>query len=295
MKKPTFNILDVFAEEKYAGNQLAVFREVGNLSDIEMQKIAREINFSETTFILSDQPQDGSYRVRIFTPKTEVPFAGHPTLGTAYVIQQEIIKRPVAEVHLHLKVGQIPVSFDYHQDVPQTLWMRQQPPTFGPVFTPAEIAAGLKITEDVIDRGFPIQEVSTGLPFILVPLKSLAAVQTTPIVRVSDFDLIHSTQSKAVMIFAPECHEPANQLHVRVYADFYGVPEDPATGSANGCLAGYLAKHRYFGNSKVDIRVEQGHEMGRSSLLFLRAQESGNQIEVTVGGKVVPVATGVWD
>ena len=113
MEKLTFYILDVFAEEKYAGNQLAVVRDAGGLSDAEMQKIAKEMNYSETTFILSEQPRGGAYDVRIFTPEIEVPFAGHPTLGTAFVIQQEIVGEPVEVVNLNLKVGQIPVTFNY--------------------------------------------------------------------------------------------------------------------------------------------------------------------------------------
>ncbi|MBN1814459.1 MAG: PhzF family phenazine biosynthesis protein, partial [Anaerolineae bacterium] len=128
MDRLTFYIVDVFAERKYSGNQLAVFRKAAGLSTDEMQAIAREMHFSETTFVLSDQPRDGGYDVRIFTPQAELPFAGHPTLGTAFVIRQEIIGRPAEQVILNLQVGPIPVTFD--GDI---LWMKQVEPQFGEV------------------------------------------------------------------------------------------------------------------------------------------------------------------
>ena len=146
----TFYIADVFAEEKFTGNQLAVVKDADGLSDIRMQQIAREINFSETTFILSDEKRSGGYDVRIFTPKEEVPFAGHPTLGTAYIIQ-------------HLKIGQIPVNLN---DARGVLWMKQMPPTFDMVFNPDKISNFLNVDASDIDHMYPIQEVSTGLPFI---------------------------------------------------------------------------------------------------------------------------------
>ena len=177
IQKNTFHILDVFAEEKYAGNQLAVVRVKKKLSDLEMQRIAREINFSETTFILSDVPQKRGYDVRIFTPQKEIPFAGHPTLGTAYIIQKEIIKKPIKDVILNLKVGQIPVSFSYRGGKISRLTMKQMEPTFGRRFDIQKIAEVLSLNESEIDERFPIEEVSTGLPFIIVPLKTLDTVK----------------------------------------------------------------------------------------------------------------------
>ena len=121
MPNPTFYIVDVFAEGKYAGNQLAVVREVGHLPDVALQMIAAEMNYSETTFVLSDEERDGGYEVRIFTPREEIPFAGHPALGTAFVIAREVATEPRQNVTLNLKVGQIPV------DLGDVLWMRQLP------------------------------------------------------------------------------------------------------------------------------------------------------------------------
>lgn len=172
MAKPIFYILDVFAEQKYAGNQLAVFRDADKLSDAEMQQIAKEMHFSETTFILSEGKRNCGYDVRIFTPEHKIPFAGHPTLGTAYVIQQEIIKEPVETVILNLKVGQIPVTLKYSGEQIDIMWMKQINPIFGKVFDPLSLSRVLHIDEREIDDRFPIQEVSTGTPFIMVPLKS---------------------------------------------------------------------------------------------------------------------------
>ena len=292
MERRIFYIVDVFAERKYAGNQLAVFKGVKNLSDKQMQQFAKEMNYSETTFILSEEKRNGGYDVRIFTPEHEVPFAGHPTLGTAYVIQQEIVKEPVEKVALNLKVGQIPVTFKYSGQQVDIMWMKQINPIFGEVFNSKPISQALGLKETNINDRFPIQDVSTGVPFIIVPLKSLTAVKQARIDKDRYFELIKNTQAKAILVFSPETYNKENDLNVRVFADYYGVPEDPATGSANGCLAGYLVKHRYFGDDRIDIRVEQGYEIGRPSLLFLRAEDKEGKIDVLVGGKAIMVAKG---
>ena len=292
MTKRSFYIVDVFAERKYAGNQLAVFTNAEEVSDTQMQEFAKEMHFSETTFILSEEKRDGGYDVRIFTPEYEIPFAGHPTLGTAYVIQQEIIKEPVKQVVLNLKVGQIPVSFKYSRKDIDIMWMKQKAPTFGRIFGLETISNILNLDQKEIDDRWPIQEVSTGTPFIMVPLRTLNAVKQARIDRDKASDLIKDTEAKAILVFCPETYAKENQLNVRVFADYYGVPEDPATGSANGCLAGYLAKYRYFGKHRIDIRVEQGYEIGRASLLLLRAEDKEDEIDVFVGGKVVMIAKG---
>ena len=285
----TFYIVDVFAEEKFTGNQLAVVKNADGLSDIRMQQIAREINFSETTFILSDEKRNGGYDVRIFTPKEEVPFAGHPTLGTAYVIQHEIIKKPVETIILNLKIGQIPLNLN---DTRGVLWMKQMPPIFGRIFNSDEISNVLNVEASDIDPWYPIQEVSTGLPFIIVPLKSLGALKKSRIDSEKYFELIRDSDAKALLVFCPETIKVENDINVRVFAQYYGVTEDPATGSGNGCLAGYLVKYNYLKSKKIDIRVEQGYEIGRPSLIYLRGEEKIGEIEVLVGGKVQMVARG---
>ncbi len=292
MEKPTFYLVDVFAEEKFTGNQLAVFRFVKKLSDAEMQRIAKEMNYSETTFILSDEKQDGGYNIRIFTPDTELPFAGHPTLGTAFVIQHEIIKEPINEIVLNLKAGQIPVSFSYTEERPNILWMKQLQPNFGETFDAEMISEVLSLDVRDIDDNYPVQDVSTGLPIVIVPLKTLDAVKRARIARSKYFEFTKDIRAKTILIFCPETYKNENDLNVRFFADYYGIPEDPATGSANGCLAAYLVKHRYFGKGQISIRVEQGYEIGRPSLLLLKAEEKKQEIAVYVGGKVEMVAKG---
>jgi trans-2,3-dihydro-3-hydroxyanthranilate isomerase len=281
----TFYIVDVFAEEKYAGNQLAIVRGGAGLPDEGLQKMALEMNYSETAFVLSEEETEGGYDVRIFTPGDEVPFAGHPTLGTAYVIQHEILTSPVESVTLKLKAGELPVTFG------EVLWMRQLPPTFGAILDPALFTRTLNLeTADLDDRS-PVQVVSTGLPALIVPLRDLDALRRCKV----DWERYTEVAGpgKNLYVFCPESHDDGpGDLSARMFANDLGVPEDPATGSAAGCLAAYLLEHSYLGTDAVDVRVEQGYEIGRPSLLYLQAERDGEKIIVNVGGKVQMVARG---
>jgi trans-2,3-dihydro-3-hydroxyanthranilate isomerase len=288
MSTKSFYIVDVFAEQKYSGNQLAVFCNAAHLSTAEMQAIAQEMHFSETTFILSNDVRDGGYDVRIFTPGEEVPFAGHPTLGTAHIIRKEIIGRPVDKVVLNLQVGQIPVTFG--QD--GILWMEQIAPKFGQVLENVQLAPVLNLNQDDFDPRFPIEEVSTGLPHIIVPLKTLDGLKRARVDSVRYLALVDNNWAKTIMIFCPGGYNEKQSLGVRMFAEYFGIVEDPATGSGNGCLSGYLVKHRYFGADSIDICVGQGYEVGRPSTLYLQAQAKTDCIAVSVGGKVVDIAQG---
>lgn len=292
MKKRVFYLLDVFAESRYTGNQLAVFRDAGGLSDEEMLQIAKEMNYSETTFITPKKKGNGGYDVRIFTPAEEVPFAGHPTLGTAFVINQEIDSGSEEIILLNLKVGQIPVSLHYSEGKVDFLQMKQNPPVFHSILDKNLIARALNLSPVDIDPGFPVQEVSTGLPFIIAPLISLDAVKRAMINKDFFFEIVKKTEAKAVLLFCPDTYEADNDLNARVFVDYYGIPEDPATGSANGCLAGYLVKHRYFGSDSINIHVEQGYEIGRPSRLSLKAESHKDRIDVLVGGQAIMIAKG---
>jgi len=290
MPNLTFYIVDVFAEEKFAGNQLAVFRGGSELSNAEMQRIAREMNFSETTFIRSERENQGGYDVRIFTPMEEVPFAGHPTLGTAHILRSEIIQEKVEKVILNLQVGQIPVTFEPGTD--GLSWMKQIEPIFGQQLDLKKLASVLGLSPNEVDDRFQIQEVSTGLPFMIVPLKNLAALQKARINLEHFFALIKDTWAKGILVFCPEAHSQTDRISVRVFVDYFGIPEDPATGSGNGCLAGYLVKHRYWGKPAIDVCAEQGYEIGRPSLLHLKADEQAGKINIYVGGKSITIAKG---
>ncbi|MBA3790950.1 MAG: PhzF family phenazine biosynthesis protein [Rubrobacter sp.] len=281
-----FFIVDVFAERKYAGNQLAVLLEAGGLSGDEMQAITREFGFSETSFVLSREARDGGYPVRIFTPGGEVPFAGHPTLGTAAVIHHELLSPETSDVSLDVAAGRIPVTLG------DILWMRQLPPTFGDTLDSSLAAPALSLEQSDLDERHPIQTVSTGLPAILIPLENLDALKRCRLDRERYRELAEVAGSPNLYAFCPEPHEAANDLAARMFADDLGVSEDPATGSAAGCLAAYLAEHRYLGDSEVDARLEQGYEIGRPSLLHLRAEKSSEGTTVHVGGKVRMVARG---
>jgi trans-2,3-dihydro-3-hydroxyanthranilate isomerase len=287
-----FLILDVFATGKYTGNQLAACLNAGDLTNTQMQQIAREINFSETTFVTNSEPVNGGYNTRIFTPTTELPFAGHPTLGTAFAIQQEIIKDAVERVNLNYQVGQIPVDLNYLNGELDILWMHQQQPKFFEAVDVEMLAAVIGVSPADIDSRYPIEPISTGLTFIIVPLKTLAAVSQAKL----NLDLYNKNvahlPAQAILVFCAETIDPNRQLHVRVFTECFGIPEDPATGSANGCLAAYLAKYQYFGSPTLDITVEQGIEMGRASLLYLRAEYTPDNCPVSIGGRVINIAKG---
>ena len=291
MNKPKFFITDVFTNRKYGGNQLATFIDCESLSNQEMQQIAKEINFSETTFITSRQPRDGGYDVRIFTPNAEVDFAGHPTLGTAYIIRKKLHLTTANEVTLNLRIGKIPVTFS--QESTQ-LWMKQIPPKFGKTVNAGILARILGIATSDIDVSTPIEEVSTGFPTLIVPLTSLAALKQVKINKHEYLALVKDAWAKIILVYSRENYEPNQNLSVRVFADFYGIPEDAATGSSNGSLAAYLLRHRIFDASHLDVMVGQGYEMGRPSTLSLKANYSDSEVAVYVGGNIVEVAEGVW-
>lgn len=292
MQDLPFTLLDVFANEPYAGNQLAVFKNAGDLPAEIMQKIACEINFSETTFICSGKQADESYSVRIFTPNEEIPFAGHPTLGTAYVIQDEIELEPQSTIKLNLKVGHIPVSFPDGKD--NILWMRQREPEFGEVLSLDSILSLTNLSKNAFLPHYPMQIVSTGLPCVIVPMQSLSDIQSLQWNKPALDAFIQTCPAKAVLAFCAETVDPAADIHARFFAEYYGVPEDPATGSANGCLAAYLFHHNFYGGGPIVKTVEQGMEMGRPSRLSIQAEKMENGLAIQVGGRVRKVAIGTW-
>ncbi len=289
----TFFIVDVFAEEKYAGNQLAVFIDGSGFTASEMQLIARETNFSETTFIIPGRAENGGFNVRIFSLDEELPFAGHPTLGTACIIQREILKKEAPRIILNLPVGPIPVDISYRKGEADEFFMTQNQPAFGEIHDPAGPAAVLNIDPAALDARFPIQDVSTGLPFTIIPLQSLTTLREIKV----NIDLftayVANRPAKSLYLFCPETCRASNDLHARMFDYYHGLPEDPATGSAAGCLAAYLVKHRYCGEPEIDLRIEQGYAINRPSLITIRAAETGaGLMEIKVGGRVIPVAEG---
>jgi trans-2,3-dihydro-3-hydroxyanthranilate isomerase len=288
----SFSIVDVFAKQKYHGNPLAVIKNAESLSDNEMQAIAKEMNYSETTFILPEESTATTFRVRIFTPERELPFAGHPTLGTAFIIQQELVKKKVETITLDLQIGSIPVRFRYRNNAIDEVWMQQYSPSFGGIADKKRIAKMLGLYTTCIDTEYPVQLVSTGIPFLIVPLKSLHCVEQVKINKIYQSSIGEHFENKPLLVFSPETADSENDLHVRVFVDCYGIPEDPATGSGNGCLSGYLLKHNYYGQSSVALRIEQGYELGRPSLIYSEASMKNEELDIRIGGNVVLVGEG---
>ena len=285
-----FHIVDVFARERYTGNQLAVVTEADDLDAEEMQAVAAEMDYSETTFV-TGEPGDGAWPVRIFTPAAEVPFAGHPTLGTAQVIRDHLADGRPGTVTVDLPVGEVPVDVR-ERDGRETLWMTQQPPEFGDELAHEDLAAVLGLPTERLDREWPVEIVSTGLATIVVPVADRDALAAIDVDRAAYDAVTGDREAKNVLAVCRDPRSDDNDLAVRVFAPFYDVPEDPATGSSNGCLAAYLARHEVLGSPAVEARVEQGYEMGRPSLLHLSTAGSDEDITVRVGGSVVPVARG---
>jgi trans-2,3-dihydro-3-hydroxyanthranilate isomerase len=285
-----FFISDVFAETKYQGNQLATFLDCAEFPTEGMQAISGEVNFSETTFVTSERPREGGYDVRIFTPRTELPFAGHPSLGTAFVIRNELLGGKASKVVLNLKVGQVPVTFAENG----LAWMRQPRPEFGRTYDAMDVAGMLSLGKDDIDGSLPIQEVSTGVPFLIIPLRSRESLRRIDVKADLVRELLSDAWAQMPLVFARGGHEKGQDLSVRVFPVLHGISEDAATGSGNGCLAAYLSRTEYLGSPAVRATVGQGYEMGRPSVLHLRTNLDGQGIRVEVGGRVEAVARGIW-
>jgi trans-2,3-dihydro-3-hydroxyanthranilate isomerase len=289
LRRLTMAQWDVFSSRPLAGNSLAVFLDGRGLTDAEMQAIAKEMNLSETTFIL---PRDAAterergIRVRIFTVQEELPFAGHPTLGTAFALRG---LSGAGQVVLELNVGRVPVSFEDNGGPPAFGEMTQIDPTFGIQHEREAVARATGLRVQDFDDSLPIETVSTGLPYTVVPLKSLAIAQNLQIDSNRAAEYLAQTAGKFFYFVTRETVDREARLHARML--FYNA-EDPATGSAAGCAAAWMVAH---GVAKPDERVliEQGVEMKRPSRIFVRASLRDNRVvNVRVGGHSVEIMRG---
>lgn len=280
---------DVFSSRPLEGNSLAVFLDGRGLTDAQMQSIAMEMNLSETTFILPREAaveRERGIRVRIFTVQEELPFAGHPTLGTAFALRGP---SGAQRVTLELNVGKIPVFFEDNAGGQSFGEMTQVDPNFGPQHDRESVgrATGLRLED--FDDTLPIQTVSTGLPYTVTPLKSLAIIQNLRIDSRRAAEYLEKSGGKFFYFVARETMNPDARLHARML--FYNG-EDPATGSAAGCAAAWMVAH---GVAKAEERVliEQGVEMKRPSQIFVRAAKRDNRVvNVRVGGHAVEIMRG---
>jgi trans-2,3-dihydro-3-hydroxyanthranilate isomerase len=279
MKKECI-FVDAFTDVPYAGNQLAVFPDGSGLSTVQMQTLAKEINYSETTFILAPENAEADFRVRIFTPACELPFAGHPTLGTAYAIMDvfDIWSEKKDILRLSMQVGVIPL----HKEK-GVIWMNQNRPEFFAQHADKRRVAGLfDLSPDDIVEELPVEEVSTGNRILIVPIKTLDAMERARgnVTKMKDF---FKTGMIGPYLFSLETTEPNTQIHTRFFAPHLGILEDPATGSAAGPLVGYLLKHEVFGD-RFEAVNEQGVEMGRRSLIMMRGSRAGDDYVIEIGG-----------
>ena len=280
---------DVFTSVPLEGNSLAVFSDGRGLSNSEMQAIAKEMNLSETTFIIPRDPEterERGVRVRIFTVQEELPFAGHPTLGTAFALRGE---SGSAEIALELNVGKVPVRFDENPGQPVFGEMTQVDPEFGVKHDREALSRAIGLRAEDLDAMLPIETVSTGLPYVITPLKSLSTIQKLRVDLQRASDYLEKTGSKFLYFVTRETVDAAARLHARMR--FYNG-EDPATGSAAGTAAAWMVAH---GVAQPDERVliEQGIEMQRPSRIFVRAERRDNRIvNVRVGGNAIEVLRG---
>jgi trans-2,3-dihydro-3-hydroxyanthranilate isomerase len=289
-----YAIVDVFAEKPLQGNALAIFTDARGLTKEQMQAIARETNLSETTFILPRDPEVERQRgvhVRIFTVGEELEFAGHPTLGTAsWLHLNHPVLRGSVTVTLDLRVGPIPVTFSSENNglgVYGT--MRQNDPVFGDIHDPSAIAAAIGLSIDDLDPALPIQTVSTGMAFCIVPLRSLEVAARLSIPQPLAQAWLARSDAKFFHCITRASASSGADWHARM--QFYNG-EDPATGSASGCTIAYLVHHS-LASSKQPIVIEQGVEMLRPSRIHVQAtSQNGRGTDVRVGGRTIPIATG---
>ena len=288
-KRYPFLQLDVFSAQPFEGNSLAVFPDGRKLSDSEMLAIAREMNLSETTFILPRDRQterERGVRVRIFTVEEELPFAGHPTLGTAFALRGTSGAREVA---LELNVGKIPVRFEDTHNQPTFGEMTQLNPKFGAMHDREAVVRAAGLRDGDIDPSLPIQTISTGVAFTIVPLRGLEVMRRLQVDLNGASEYLEKSEGKFFYFVCRETVDAKARLHARM--KFYNG-EDPATGSAAGCTAAWMVAHA-VAEPDEQVCIEQGIEMRRPSKIFVRAARKDDRVvNVRVGGHTVEVLRG---
>ncbi len=301
MKTLNYTLIDVFTTKPFGGNQLAVFEEKDNLTPDLMQTIARELNLSETVFIRKASDPNKNKNLRIFTPQVELHMAGHPTIGAAYVMAEN----GMIETNIGLNdwifeegVGDVPVTVEMLDSGISKVEMEQPLPSFGDEYTERELAANLlSLSLEDLDPTFPIQTVSSGVPFLYIPVRTLSAMKKISF-RTDVWEKYFSEDpnTKHIFTFATETEEPQSTVHSRMFAPAMGISEDPATGAASGPLGAYLVKHGVVPSETSGIhtiRSEQGLEMGRPSFIDITIIKEGDAIQkVKIGGKSLIIGSG---
>ncbi len=291
-----YETVDVFTQQPFGGNPLAVVSDARGVSDSQMQRIANEFNYSETTFVLPPENPAHTAMVRIFTPQAEIPFAGHPNVGTAFVVARhgEIFGKPVGNTVTFEEAAGL-VKLDLLREDNATVGARLQAPqpmTVGDVFDPDVVAKACGLTSGDLDvSAHPPQIASAGMFFIIARVRSRATLaQAKP--RLDVF-MDHIPMDKSVGIHLYTYDTDGADIETRMFAPLFGVPEDPATGSANVALIGYLAHLDSGSDTVLEYRISQGVDMGRPSLMTAAAhKEKGSVTQTFIGGACVPVMKG---
>ena len=297
MRRYSYSTVDVFTNTRFGGGPLAVVHDARGLTTAEMQAITREFNYSETTFVLPPEDPSHTRRVRIFTPGSEVPFAGHPSLGTAHVLAAiGEIQHGTERIVLGEQVGPVPVALRWAGRVPSfaQLSVAKLPETLPLRSASRELAAMLSLDpEEVLTGTLAPQPVSCGLFFTVIPLRSLEAVQRARFRTDLWESALAGSEAHLVFVFALEAEDPAHQVHARMFAPGVSIPEDPACGSGCAALGGYLGMRDPSPNGTLRWVVEQGYEIGRPSILHVECDKREGAITaIRVGGSSVLVCQG---
>lgn len=293
---------DVFSDRPFGGNPVAVVPDAEGLDDRVMQRIAREMNLSETVFVFPPSDATAVAKLRIFTPTQEIPFAGHPVVGTFYILaalKRIPLQEPLTRVLQECNLGLFPVEiYSAGGELLRVVMSQPKPQFLGPLDDARdafEIARALGLSKAVLaDTKFPIESASTGLPVLIVPIRTLTAVRSITPNSQELAELCQRLGVNAVLVFTTVTVDPRASVHARVFAPLLGIAEDPATGSAAGALGAYLVHHGVVQVAPTtDIVIEQGYEIERPSRILVQVESDDDAIqEVKVGGRVVMVIEG---
>ena len=294
---------DVFTVQPFGGNPVAVFPNAQGLTDFELQQIAREMNLSETVFVLPPTDEAAVVRLRIFTPTQEIPFAGHPVLGTFYVLAQLgliAVTDGVTRVMQECNIGLFPVEIHAREGQITRVVMTQPKPLFLGSMDETEdlfhIAKALGLPKyQIVDTKAPVMVVSTGLPVVIVPVRALTAVRSIEPDASAIVDMCERFGTNGILVYTTMTVEDHATVHTRMFAPAIGILEDPATGSASGAMGAYLVHNGLVEVAPLtEIIVEQGYEIGRPSRILVQVESDDDAIQtVKVGGQVVMVVEGV--
>ena len=282
-----FYIVDVFTDKKYAGNQLAVFLDAGNLSSDQMQKIAREINFAESTFVTKLDKENNKAEIKIFTPSQEMQFAGHPIIGTSWVLINKIFDNSPENIKLSVPIG--PIAIQQSEDL---IWLKAAQPKFWDIFSKEDFTLFSNLKNSDFENQFPIQEVTTGSAFVMVGLSSKRALENLVLDKDKTDEWLKrncKTAHRALYFYYLEGPKLFSRM---LCIEHNQLVEDAATGSASTCLQAYLLKNHV---PELELINYQGDYIGRPSQIHFKGKLTDNDFDIKIGGKAQFIAKGEWE